>query len=95
MHWEVAIIKNDASRAVGDHTGNLRNKKASDAWVCIKAALQRRRESGRDSRAPRAIDSLVRRIILPRAPDVNPGFASTTGTPLPLAGAAFSATICA
>jgi hypothetical protein len=53
MRLEVAIVKNDVSRAVGDHRGNLEDKQASDAGVCIKAALQRRRDSGRDSRARR------------------------------------------
>jgi hypothetical protein len=94
MHLEVAILKNDASRAVRDDTGNPLDKKASDAWVCIKAALQRRRDSG-GTVARGAINSLVRRIILPRPPDVNPGFAFTTGIELPLAGPRFSATICA
>jgi hypothetical protein len=41
MHLEVAIIENDGTRAVRDAGRNLEDKKASDAWVCIKAALQR------------------------------------------------------
>jgi hypothetical protein len=66
MHGEAAIVKPDVSTAVGDDTVNLQDKKASDAWVCIKAALQRRRDSGRDSRAPR--DSLSSKENHPAPP---------------------------
>ena len=53
MHLEVAIIKNDVRRAVRENRGNLQDKQATDAGVCIKAALQRRGDSGRDRRARR------------------------------------------
>ena len=39
MHWEGASIKKQVSRAGPDHRGNLLDKKASDAGVCIQAAL--------------------------------------------------------
>jgi len=93
MHWEIAIIKRDAG-AVGDDTGNLQDKKASDAWVCIKAALQRRRDSGRDSRVPR--DSLSSKENHPAPPSrCQPWIRLHQGMALPLAGPPFSATICA
>lgn len=53
MHGEVAILKNAVASALRDDRGNFEDEKASDAWVCIKAALQRRQVSGRNSRARR------------------------------------------